>query len=90
MFKINLLSGLESFRANSTHVLLGPYDDALVLATEALNIAYIATTPVTSSRLNCTFEMLPSLDKFSQAIFDLVQIYQWGKVSVFFDDSRGK
>ena len=73
---------------------MGPYDDAIAMATEARNIPYIATTQVTSFRylcnLNCTFEIVPSLAKFSQAMYDLVKQYKWEKVSVFFDNDKGK
>ena len=85
----NSFSAFDSFKKHSTHVVLGPYDDAIALATEAFNIAYITTTSMTSPKLNCTYEILPSLDKFSQAIFDLVKKYKWEKVSVFFDDEKG-
>lgn len=87
-------SAFDAFEKHSTHVVIGPYDDAISMATEARNIPYIATTQVPSFRylchLNCTFEIIPSLDKFSQAIYDLVKKYKWDKVSIIFDDNKGK
>ena len=85
------ISGMGFFKAHSTHVYVGPFEDPLALATEALKIPYIATTQVMSQdHLNNTFEVLPDIDRFGRAIYDLVQFYHWEKVSVFFDDARGR
>ena len=45
---------------------------------------------MSQDHLNNTFEVLPDIDRFGRAIYDLVQFYHWEKVSVFFDDARGR
>lgn len=80
---------MENFKEHTTHVVVGPFDEFISLATEALNITYLATTAVTSINTNSTFQLPPRLDDFSQAILDLVRRYKWEDVSIFFDDNRG-
>jgi len=68
---------------------IGPFDEAVSLATEALNITYLATTAVSPENMTSTFQLLPTLDDFSQAILDLIKRYEWKDVSIFFDDHKG-
>lgn len=80
---------MADFKDHTTHVLIGPFDEPISLATEALNITYLATTDVSSKNLNSTFQLLPSLEDFSEAILDLVKKYDWKDVSIFFDNNKG-
>lgn len=80
---------VADFNAHSTHVVIGPFDESVSLATEALHITYLATTSFTTTNMNSTFQLLPTLDDFSQAILDLVKTYKWEDVSIFFDDNKG-
>lgn len=82
-------SAADRLNEYKTHVVIGPFDTPISLATEALNITYIATTGVTSKDTNSTFQIAPKLDDFSKALLDLVKHYDWKKVSVFFDDDKG-
>lgn len=86
----NLFSlAIENLQHHNTHVVIGPFDVSISLATEALNITYLATTQVTSTQMNSTFQISPKLDDFSQALLDMVKRYNWMDVSVFFDANKG-
>lgn len=85
-----LLLAVQNFKDHSTHVVIGPFDEAVSLATEALNISYLATTTVTSKNTSSTFQLVPNLDDFSHAMLDLIKKYKWQDVSIFFDDSKGR
>lgn len=74
---------------NQIDVILGPYDDATGIVADKLRVPYICTTG-SKRNLNYTFQILPPLEDFSQAIFDMTKSYQWDKVSLFYDDLRGK
>lgn len=73
---------------NQIDVILGPYDDATGIVADKLRVPYICTTG-SKRNLNYTFQILPPLEDFSQAIFDMTKSYQWDKVSLFYDDLRG-
>ncbi|XP_061165234.1 glutamate receptor 2-like isoform X1 [Saccostrea echinata] len=73
---------------NQIDVILGPYDDATGIVAEKLKIPYICTTAARRN-LKYTFQILPPLEDFSQAIFDMTKSYGWDKVSLFYDDTRG-
>lgn len=73
---------------NQIDVILGPYDDATGIVADKLRIPYICTTAARSN-LKYTFQILPPLQDFSQAIFDMTKSYGWDKVSLFYDDIRG-
>ena len=62
----------------------------IALATESLNITYLASTEIRNRYTNSTFQMVPRLNDFSQALLDLVKKYGWNEVSIFFDDNKGK
>ena len=74
---------------HSIDVILGPYDDATGIVADKLRIPYISTTG-SKRNLKFTFQILPPLEDFSQAIFDMTKSYKWDKVSLFYDDLRGK
>ncbi|XP_052795006.1 glutamate receptor 2-like isoform X2 [Mya arenaria] len=80
---------IQMLKEHNTHAIIGPFYEPISLATESLNVTYLATTEVTSDELNATFQMLPRLDDFSEAILDLVKQYAWDDVSIFFDDKKG-
>lgn len=80
---------VENLKDHNTHAVIGPFDVPISLATEALNISYIATTQITTKRTNSTFQILPKLDDFSNALLDMVKRYKWKDVSIFFDDDKG-
>lgn len=73
---------------NQIDVILGPYDDATGIVADKLRVPYICTTE-SKRNLNYTFQILPPLEDFSQAIFDMTKSYKWDKVSLFYDDLRG-
>ncbi|XP_078325983.1 glutamate receptor 1-like isoform X4 [Crassostrea virginica] len=73
---------------HSIDVILGPYDDATGIVADKLRIPYISTTG-SKRNLKFTFQILPPLEDFSQAIFDMTKSYKWDKVSLFYDDLRG-
>jgi len=84
------VSAVQILKDHNTHVLIGPFDEPISLATESLNVTYLATSMVTSDYPNSTFQMIPNLGEFCQAILDLVKQYTWDDVSIFFDDRNGE
>ncbi|XP_053400246.1 glutamate receptor 1-like isoform X2 [Mercenaria mercenaria] len=80
---------IQNLKDHNTHAVIGPFDVPISLATESLNITYLATTGVTTKNMNSTFQMIPRLDDFSQALLDMVKRYGWNEVSIFFDDDKG-
>ncbi|XP_052281545.1 glutamate receptor 4-like isoform X2 [Dreissena polymorpha] len=80
---------IDILKDHNIHVIIGPFDEQISLATEALNISYVTTTEMISEYTYSSFQMLPPLDDFCQAILDLVKKYKWQDVSIFFDDNKG-
>lgn len=76
---------------NDIHLVIGPFDDSIGIVTEKLKIPYLAMTSSNNGRsLKSTFQVLPMLSDFSFAMFDLIKFYDWDKVSLFYDDDRGR
>ncbi|GFN98248.1 glutamate receptor subunit protein glur9 [Plakobranchus ocellatus] len=72
------------------HAVIGPYDSALDLVIESLDIPYLCTTPVSRRREQThTFQVMPEMRWSAQAILDIAQAYTWDKISVFYDDDSG-
>jgi hypothetical protein len=85
-----LLLAIQNLKDHNIHAVVGPFDVPISLATESLNITYLAASEVKTRFTNSTFQMIPRLNDFSQALLDMVKRYGWSEVSIFFDDSKGK
>ena len=70
--------------------LVGPYQRALGLASEGLHVPYLSVTEVTSESRDHTTELTPSMADIGRAVYDLANYYDWTKISVFYDDDRGR
>lgn len=82
---------MELLINNDIHIVIGPFDDSIAVVTEKLEIPYLAlTSNQHGRRLRSTFQLLPTLSDFSSAMLDLISYYEWDKVSLFYDDDRGK
>ncbi|KAK3801146.1 hypothetical protein RRG08_006865 [Elysia crispata] len=74
----------------NVHAVIGPYEPALGLVVESLNIPYLSTTQVSSKSLHRnTFQIMPEMQWSAEAILDIAQTYGWEKISVFYDDDSG-
>ncbi|RUS79118.1 hypothetical protein EGW08_013128 [Elysia chlorotica] len=74
----------------NVHAVIGPYEPALGLVVESLNIPYLSTTQVTSrGGHRNTFQIMPQMRWSAAAILDIAQTYGWEKISVFYDDDNG-
>ncbi|XP_060562525.1 glutamate receptor 1-like isoform X3 [Ruditapes philippinarum] len=80
---------IQNLKDHNIHAVVGPFDVPISLATESLNITYLAASEVKTRFTNSTFQMIPRLNDFSQALLDMVKRYGWSEVSIFFDDSKG-
>ncbi|KAJ8298400.1 hypothetical protein KUTeg_024931 [Tegillarca granosa] len=85
---VYIVVALARLEHNQTHIVFGPYDDAIAMVTEKLRIPYISMTAFSKENLNSTFQLIPSLSGFSEAILDMMKLYIWERVSLFYDDEK--
>lgn len=79
----------DTVEALNLLAIIGPYEAAIGLASEALNISYLAVTEVTSEPRSSLLELPPHMADIGRAIYDVASRFSWSRVSVFYDDDRG-
>ena len=88
LYELFFISAKALIEKNNINVVMGPYDDAISIVTEKVNIPYICTTPAKKVHVN-NFHVMPPLSDFSQAMYDITNFYKFDKISLFYDDDQG-
>lgn len=71
---------------------MGPYNDAVMMASEATNTPYLVlTSPEVQNRKSPAtgIYLLPSERMMHAAARDLVVGYEWNDVAILYDNPRG-
>ena len=72
---------------------LGPYNEAMLMASEAFNLPYLTlSSPEVRTRKSPSngVYMLPSEHMMHRSVIDIVLGYGWKKVVVLYDNPKGK
>ena len=87
------LAAKEWIDSKKLSLLLGPYNEAMLVASEASNTPYLTlSSPEVRTRkspLNGVY-MLPSEQMMHRSVIDIILGYNWRSVAVVYDNPKGK
>ena len=78
-------------RRSSVVVIVGQYNKMFAAVTDNLRMPYFITSPVPVEQKVSSYHirMIPEIDKYTLAIRDLFQHYNWKTVGILYDTHHG-
>ena len=86
------LAAKEWIDSKKLSLLLGPYNEAMLMASEASNTPYLTlSSPEVLTRKSSPngVYMLPSEQMMHRSVMDIILGYSWRSVAVVYDNSKG-